>query len=190
MRSIFNFLVLIAFVAGLIFVAAPWFAFRGLREAARTDDAAGLADLIDYNAVRQDIAAQIQPAITPASPPPDIWHDPLGALKRAIQPMTQPTPMTDTYLTAKALRALTNGRPPIAGQGTRTPFPMVRYWGPNRSRIAVKDPGQPHEAVFTFERRGFFTWKLVRLGLPSKPVQPPAPAAPQSAAQPALQPAQ
>lgn len=191
MRSIFNFLVLAAVVAGLVFVAAPWFAFRGLREAARTDDAAGLADLIDYNAVRRDIADQIQPASVPASPPPDIWHDPLGALKRAIQPMTQPTPATDAYLTAKALRALTNGRTPAAGAGSgaHDPFPMVRYWGPNRTRIGVRDKSQPHEAVFTFERRGFFTWKLVRLALPDRtPVQQPADA-PAASAAPAAQPA-
>jgi hypothetical protein len=62
---------------------------------------------------------------------------------------------------------------------------MVRYWGPNRSRIGVKDPGQPREAAFTFARRGFFTWKLVRLGLPANPVQPPAPAQPAAAAPPA-----
>jgi hypothetical protein len=172
MRSIFNFLVLAAVVAGLIFVAAPWFAFRGLREAARTNDAAGLSDLIDYNAVRKDLAEQIQPTSEPASPPPDIWHDPLGALKRAIQPMTQPTPATDAYLTSKALRALTNGRPPAAGPGAHAPFPMVRYWGPSHTRIAVRDKGEPNEAVFTFERRGFFAWKLVRLSLPEKPVQP------------------
>lgn len=188
MRSIFNFLVLAAVVAGLIFVAAPWFAFRGLREAARTDDAAGLADLIDYNAVRKDIADQIQPASTPAAPPPDIWHDPLGALKRAIQPMTQPTPATDAYLTAKALRALTNGRTPAAGAGSHTPFPMVRYWGPNRTRIGVRDNGQPHEAVFTFERRGFFTWKLVRLALPDRAAVQPADA-PVSSSSAAVQPA-
>ena len=182
MRSLFNFLVLAAVVAGLIFVAAPWFAFRSLREAARTNDAAGLADIIDYNAVRKDLAEQLQPASQPASPPPDIWHDPLGALKRAIQPLTQPTPATDAYLTAKALSALTNGRPPNAGPGDHAPFSMVRYWGPNRTRIGVRDQREPNEAVFTFERRGFFTWKLVRLSLPEKPAQPQsAPAAAQPA---------
>jgi hypothetical protein len=179
MRSLFNFLLLAAVVAGLVFVAAPWFAFRGLREAARTNDAAGLADLIDYNAVRKDLAEQMQPASEPASPPPDIWHDPLGALKRAIQPMTQPTPATDAYLTPKALRALTDGRTPVRGPAAHSPFPMVRYWGPSRTRIAVRDRSEPNEAVFTFERRGFYTWKLVRLALPEKPAQPrPAPAAP------------
>jgi hypothetical protein len=172
MRSIFHFLVLAAVVAGLVFAAAPWFAFRGLREAARTNDARGLAELIDYNAVRQDIAAQIRPDTAPVGPPPDIWHDPLGALKRTFQPMTRPAPPTDVYLTAPALAALADGRLPAAGPGQRAPFPMIRYWGPSRTRIGVKAAGASREAMFTFERRGLFTWKLVRIGLPAPQPKP------------------
>ena len=49
------------------------------------------------------------------------------------------------------------------------PWPSLRYWGPNRSRFIVRGPDEPErETMFTFQRRGWFEWKLVAIQLPKR----------------------
>nr|QQZ51428.1 DUF2939 domain-containing protein [Phenylobacterium glaciei] len=65
----------------------PWFAFRALKADARDGDVQGLAELVDYNAVRGTLKSQLGP--TPnatTAPAPTIWTDPIGAMKRALEP--------------------------------------------------------------------------------------------------------
>jgi len=76
-----------------------------------------------------------------------------------------------------ALAGLTMGEGRYAAERTRAgapapvvptleaPMPRPRYWGMNRARMAVVDEGGS-ATMFTFERRGAFTWKLVHIGLP------------------------
>jgi hypothetical protein len=53
------------------------------------------------------------------------------------------------------------------------PFPMILYWDPDRVRIAVERPGARDKVtVFTFERRAWFVWKLVKIGLPAGETRP------------------
>ena len=69
-------------------------------------------------------------------------------------------------LTPAALDDLLNGRAPgepIAAH----PWPILRYWGFDRCRLAVRDPANPRrETLLTFQRHGWYTWKLSRIGLP------------------------
>ncbi|MGZ8364595.1 MAG: DUF2939 domain-containing protein [Caulobacteraceae bacterium] len=171
-RSFFTLLLIVLAGAVIYFAASPWLAFRELRDAAETGDERTLSKLIDYPATRKSISSQIIPAAGEPAPPVDIWRDPVGALKRALEPQA-PAAAVDSWLTPKSLSALTNGRMPRAGvQSTeKSPFPMVKYWGVNRCRISVSDPGRPsRETMFTFERRGIYDWKLVRIVLPGKPL--------------------
>ena len=180
-RPIFN-LFLIALVAfAAIFVSAPWFAFRALHAAAVSNDVQAMAELIDFNAVRQGVQSQLDPAAS--APAPDIWHDPIGAVRHALAPLA-PSKDSDALLTPGNIAALSAGSgPPKTTPGSLPDtvvdlFPgthgrSIRYWGPNRCRIAVKhDDGR--EALFTFERRGWVSWKLVQIGLPKAPAAAPA----------------
>jgi hypothetical protein len=161
-------------VAAASFVAAPYFAFFALRSAAANQDVQGLGKLVDYDAVRSSLRAQL---IGPSAegPAPSLVEDPIGAIQHAIAPM-KPTPEVDAYLTPQGLYGLTvgegrnaakkGGGAPQPGSG---PAPMVRYWGVDRCRLAVasKDPAWD-ETVFTFERQGIFRWRLVQVRLPGK----------------------
>jgi hypothetical protein len=50
---------------------------------------------------------------------------------------------------------------------------MILYWDPDRVRIAVERPGARDKVtVFTFERRDWFVWKLVKIGLPAGETRP------------------
>lgn len=165
---------LIAVVIG--FFAAPAVAFFALRSAAQASDAEGMAALVDYPAVRASLRPQLTPGPETA-PAPTIMEDPVGAIRRRLEQAATPAPDVDAYLTPAALAGLTMGEGRYAAERTRAgapapvvptleaPMPRPRYWGMNRARMAVVDEGGS-ATMFTFERRGAFTWKLVHVGLP------------------------
>lgn len=168
-------LLLLGAVLGLF--VAPWFAFRSLREAAKTDDVQALQALVDYPAVRQSLRVQLLPLETDPEAPVDPWRDPVGALKRAMRPPpAAPPARVDAFLRPDVLEAITHGRAPLTVMPDRAkaPFPMIRYWGLNRMRIGVRDPyDRGRETFFVFQRRGPYNWKLVHVILPRRPAGQP-----------------
>jgi hypothetical protein len=161
-------------LAAVSFTAAPYVAFFAVRSAADAQDVQGLSQLVDFDAVRAGLKTSLTPGQSsqPARPP-NVFQDPVGALKSAMRPVTQPAPNVEAYLTPRALSALTRGeaqdatRPQAPGARPPSPWPGIQYWGINRCRLAVHAGGHG-DTVFTFERRGVFTWKLVQIGLPAK----------------------
>lgn len=181
--DLFKIFLVVAIGFGLAFGSAPWFAFRALRAATAAEDVQATADLVDFPAVRKSLTAQLTPAEAARAEPPSIWQDPIGAFRKAIEPLAPPEPKVDRYLTLTGLSALSRGyapgaAPPLprapatvkdrATSALKDPLPLIDYWGPDRTRIAVKRPGDPAKVtVFTFERRALFTWKLTHIQLPA-----------------------
>ena len=172
MRRLSTWILIAAALAALAFLAAPWFAFRALRANALDQDVQGLAELVDYPALRASLRPQLAAVPTAPAPPPSVWRDPVGALRRAIEPLTPAPPQVDRYMAPAGLYALTVGeRPPPIGTVpqpvARPPFPGLRYWGFRRVRFAVRTRSDAGAAVhFTFQRRGLYAWRLVHVGLP------------------------
>lgn len=181
-KRIWDLIVLGIFVFAAAFVSAPWFAFRALTAAAQYEDVQAIGELVDFPAVRRALTGQLdEDAPVAAAEPPSIWRDPLGAMRRAIEPIAPPEPRVDRYLTIAGISALTRGYAPGAaptGPAPQTafgkakaaiqgPYPAIAYWDPNRVRVAMKRPGAPDRVtVFTFQRKALFTWKLVHIRLP------------------------
>ena len=182
-RLILNLIVVALTAAVVAFFAAPAVAFFGIRAAAEAGDVAGLARLIDFDAVRGSLRPQVsrQAASRPQilTPPPSFLQDPIGAVRRqfeqSVTPVLPGAPPVDSWLAPDALQVLTAGEgraaaPPtpeaaaaVTAQGA--PWPRPAYWSVNRARLAVT--GQDgSRTVFTLERRGPFEWKLVHIGLP------------------------
>lgn len=164
-------------IASFAFFSAPWFAFRALRSAAQYGDTAAVEALVDFNAVRSSLSLQLGEQKTPVTAePPSVWRDPLGAMRRALGPIAPPRrePVIDRYLSIEGLSALTDGYAPgSAPAEAQHPFPTIRYWDFDRARLAVPRPGAREKAtIFTFERRDWFTWKLVQIGLPKGETDP------------------
>jgi hypothetical protein len=185
-KLILNLVVIVLAVAAVAFVTAPLFAFFAIRGAADANDAAGLARLIDYGAVRQSLRPQMGGRAETTTPPPSFLEDPIGAVRRQLEqnPVTR-APDVDAYLTPAALTGLTRGEGRYASLRSsgaarpapaREPFPEPVYWGFNRARMAVADEGGS-QTVFTFERTGPYEWKLAHVSLPDGPA-PTAPRAP------------
>jgi hypothetical protein len=173
MKRLFTIVLTAAVVlTALSFVLAPYVAFFALRSAADAQDVQGLNQLVDFDSVRGSLVAGLGPTQPAAAP--SVWRDPIGAFNAAIKPLSTPTPSVDPYLTPKALSALTRGeaRDSLRSQPYPTgkapaPWPGVRYWGINRCRLAVSADGHG-DTIFTFERKGPFTWRLVQIGLPPR----------------------
>ncbi|QCQ97512.1 DUF2939 domain-containing protein [Brevundimonas sp. SGAir0440] len=177
-KRLFGNLVLAAVVVAVLsFFAAPAVAFFAIRSAAEANDVAGLARLIDFNAVRQSLRPQLAGRPEAMAPAPSFLEDPIGAFRRQIEqnPILR-QPDVDAYLTPAALSALLKGEGRYASQRTsagiapasersRKPWPNPAYWSVNRARMAVTDQGGSR-TLFTFERRGPFEWQLVHIGLP------------------------
>lgn len=181
-RLILNLIVLGLVIAVVSFFAAPLVAFYGIRAAAQASDVQGLAQLIDYDAVRASLRPQLSNRPALQTPLPSIIQDPIGAIRRqfdqTVQPRAPAGPDVETYLEPRALEGLTLGyghgapnidTPPNGSQPSgRSVRPWPRYWSINRARVAVKAPDRSAETLFTFERRGPFEWKLVHIGLPPR----------------------
>lgn len=182
MRRVLAIVVLVVaiLVAGAFF-GGPWLTFRALRAAAVAGDTQGLGEVIDYNATRAALRAELGGEVG-KTPPPSLWQDPVGAVSRLFgQPLQQQN--VDIYMTPRALAALSNAaadkdpKPKSAPWMAGDMLPglhgsTVDYWDPGRSRIAVRgksDEDRDHQVIFTFERRSLFRWKLVHLRLPPAP---------------------
>lgn len=173
-RALFR-LILVAIIGtALAFAAAPFFAFRAVKAAARDGDGQALAQLVDYPAVRQGLRPQVGAAKpAPAPAPPDFWTDPMGAMRRAIEPITPAPPAVEPYLDSAGLYDLTRGYAPGKRPASaKDRMVRLRFWGPNRARFAAMPLGAKSAdqgVIFSFERRDLFTWKLVQIHLPQGP---------------------
>jgi hypothetical protein len=178
MKFVGRFIVAFIAVMAISFFAAPGVAFFAMRSAAETNDAGGLARLVDYAAVRQSLRPQLDGNPAAIAPAPSFMEDPIGAVRRQIEQAAAPqAPDVEVYLTPAALAALTRGEGRYASQRatgpqpspdettTGGPMPRPVYWGMNRARMGVTDEGGS-QTIFTFERKGPFEWKLVHIGLP------------------------
>src|SRR5690606_3698921 len=101
-----------AVLFALAFLGAPWFAFRALKAAAEAEDVSAIAELVDFPAVRRSLTTQLVPERATAPEAPSLWSDPLGAMRRALEPLAPPVPRVDGYLSAEGLSALTRGYRP------------------------------------------------------------------------------
>lgn len=161
-------------VGAICYFAAPWMAFRALRSAALADDVRTMSELMDVGAVRASLRAQLNGDEPGAAP--SVLDDPLGALKAITGGrIGAAAPDVEGYLTTAAMTHLTHARPHQPGAPFRSGDLLpglhdstIRYWGPNRVRIAALAPGAGDaESLFTFERRGLFKWRLTQIRLPA-----------------------
>ena len=163
-------ILIILAVAAAYFASAPWFAFRSMRDAARTNDVPALANLVDYDAVRGSLADELSGQPVAEAPAPNMFKDPIGALKHAFTPARPVPPQVEGFVTPQGLYSMSEGRapnaPPAAGKPA-DPFPNIAFWSTDRCRIAVSDPAEhTRHTEFTFSRKGLFNWKLTRIVLP------------------------
>ena len=159
MGRLFGFLIFLAILAfAAAYAGSPWYAFRQLGVAARSGDQDRLEALIDYLAVQEGMKRQVD------SGPTRLSRTLSGVGFAPVQAVGKLGSMHGDrkirkLVAADRLADLTQGE---ASYG---------YLTPDRMRVTVAKPPRP-PAGFILERRGLFSWKLVKLELPGEKVKP------------------
>jgi hypothetical protein len=164
---------LLAFAAWI--AAGPWLTIHAMRGAIEADDAAALAEQVDFPALRASLKRQFADRIVRAAGA-EAQSSVLGAL--AIRVATGAGSMAvDALANPLGLTALVQGRsawraavgdvaPPDPGQPEPRPFEGAEYRYESLSRFTATlrdDAGRP--VVFVLGRQGL-RWKLVDVRLP------------------------
>jgi hypothetical protein len=159
----------------LVFTAAyfgsPWLAVNDLKSAAVSGDRDRLEQDVDFPAVRESLKSQFSAAMLKAAKPDP--NNPFAALGAVLVPALADR-MIDTYLTPDALanmikrgQAAKPDSQQASGDDNDKVQAVLGYRTLDRFRAQFIDPKQPDEALsLIFERRGWFTWKLIRIDLP------------------------
>lgn len=179
---------MVVFAAGAAVVAftaayfgSPILALHDLSQAARSGDRDRLEQAIDFPAVRSTLKDQVSAAMLRSTQgDPAMQGNLLSGLAMLFAPALIDR-MVDTYVTPDAIAVmLTTARKPGSGSeesADAAPPPGLRtryaYLGLDRFRARISSLEQPDTDPIgmIFDRRGLFSWKLVRIDLP---VTPPA----------------
>lgn len=168
----------------IAYAGSPYLAARNLREAAIGADVDKLDAAVDFPAVRDGLKSQVSAAMTKRlNDDPAMKDNPFAGLGMVLMP-TIVDRMVDALVTPDGIAALIRqGRPGADTAGRRTPDPDITYRygyvGMDRFRVRMvnRQRDEPMPSLI-FERRGLFSWKLVRLELPDTMLDRPGTARP------------
>lgn len=159
--------VAVAIIALTICGGAPyWTAYRFIA-AAKQADARRLQSIIDYPAVRSDLKDQLAVIITKKM---------AGSSDRFMREIPQMVEaLVDEHVAPEGLSALLKTGEPrvrsalaIARRGGNDVHVGYHYLSVDSFRVSLHSSAAGgRDPAFMFERRGIFSWKLVRLELPS-----------------------
>lgn len=155
----------------LVYGASPYVAVRGFLAAAKQGDAEKLRGSVDFPAVRADLKPQLSAAVaTRMEHDPAMRGNPLAGLGKILMPSILDR-MIDSVVTPEGIAALVRagkvGHTDADSPGPQRVDYVFHYIARDhfgvtlRRRSAAGDP-----VTLTFERRGLFTWRLVRIALP------------------------
>lgn len=163
-----------AFVAlfGLAYIGSPFWAARQFKEAAISADVDRLDAAVDFPAVRESLKSQMTVALTAKMQnDPEMRSNPFAGLGMMVMPALIGR-MVDGFVTPEGMSAIMKrGRIERGGAEPKI-NPNVDYDYDYRSldRFAVTVNALNAKASeapkFVFERRGLFSWRMIRLEIP------------------------
>lgn len=174
---------LVAFLVASYFVS-PIIALHGLTTAAKAGDRAKLERCVDFPAVRDSLKVQLKAAMTRSiEADPKLRDNPfaalgqmllIGVIDKAVDAYATPDAIANMVATNKAPERISADAPPPPPVEQPKPKPKstteahYAYQGLNHFHATYRDktdrPGD--ELGLVMERRGLFTWKLVKIELP------------------------
>ena len=142
-----------------------------MRQAAIEADRDGLEDAVDFPSVRESLKSQMSVALAAKMEhDPEMRSNPFAGLGAMLIP-TMVDRAVDTMMTPDGIAAIIK-RGKVERQGaepakTDGPEFVQGYRDLNRFAVNPKGPdGKTQDGAMIFERRGLFSWKLVRFELP------------------------
>ena len=166
---------IVLFVAA--YVGSPYWAARQFRDAALSADVDRLEAAVDFSAVRDSLKSQMTVALTTRmNSDPEMKSNPFGGLGMMLIP-TMVNTMIDGFVTPQGIAAMVKqGKLAKSAVATRS-APDVAYEydyrGLDRFAVVARKAGSTDGApAFVFERRGLFTWKVIRVEIPNTALMP------------------
>jgi len=174
---------LVAFLVASYFVS-PIIALHGLTAAAKAGDRAKLERSVDFPAVRESLKTQLKAAMArEVNADAKLRDNPfaalgqmllIGVIDKAVDAYATPDAIANMVATNKAPEHISTDAPPPPPVEEPKPKPKstteahYAYQGLNRFHATYRDKADPpgDELGLVMERRGLFTWKLVKIELP------------------------
>jgi len=157
-------------VLGGIYFGSPYLAFNSFKDAALEADADKLEAKVDFPAVRESLKSQMNAMMmAKLENDPTMKNNPFSGLGAMLIP-TMVEKVVDSYVTADGIAALMRGKKPNE-TAERVPTPDIEAsgsfitWDRFRFRLQNKKTDQQGPSLI-FERKGFASWKLVKIELP------------------------
>jgi len=170
----------------LAYGASPYVAVRGFVAAAKQGDAEKLGAAVDFPAVRADLKPQLTAAVTTRMQrDPAMRGNPLAGLGAMLMPSILDR-MIDSVVTPEGIAALVRAGKVGRSEASATTPQRVDYdYGYvalDRFDVTVRRKDAAGDPVrLVFQRRGLFSWKLIRIALPQSGLTGPADATPAEA---------
>ena len=161
-------------LAGGFYFGSAYFAANNLREIAASGDADRIDMAVDFPSVRESLKSQMTVALTrEMQNDPEMADNPFAGLGMMIMPAIVDRAI-DAYVTSDGFAALVEGRKPNEPNASPN-RPSVggdmdyetEWLGMDRFRVRMSSPQTGEQGPsLLFERRGFATWKLIKVELP------------------------
>lgn len=157
------------------YFASPFFAASALVEAMRRGDQKKIEALVDFPAVKDSLRTQMTEVLTDSmTNDPEMRDNPFAGMAVAMVP-AMVGGAVDMMVSPKGLSALasghtapTAGEAPAATSDADRPKHQFTYDSIDRFRSSAVSQSDPTQHVsFIFERRNVFSWKLVKVELPT-----------------------
>ncbi|TPG40517.1 DUF2939 domain-containing protein [Sphingomonas koreensis] len=171
LKTIFVILALVVVLFVAAYAASPLLAVRGFVGAARSGDADRLEANVDFPAVRESLKSRLGAALMGhIQNDPEMKDNPFAGLATMMGPAIVDR-MIDTIITPDGIAAMVRqGKLHQDSSAAKTPAEHVdygySYLSLDRFRVTLngKDAANPLKLIF--ERRGLFSWKLVKIDIP------------------------
>lgn len=158
-------------IAGGIYLGSPYYAVYSLRNAALEADTDKLEASVDFPAVRESLKSQMSAAMmTKMQNDPEMRDNPFAGLGAMMMPAIIDR-MVDSFVTPDGIAAMMRGQKPAdrsAAQANPDIESRTEYVSLDRFRVRLHNKKLNEDGPsFLLERRGFATWKLIKLELPA-----------------------
>ena len=166
----------ISLLAGAIYVGSPYYAAHALKDAALDGDTDKLESSVDFPAVRESLKSQLAAAMmTKMQNDPEMQNNPFAGLGAVMMPAIVDR-MIESYVTPEGVAAMIKGHKPTEKNNLELNPDLettTEYVDLNRFRVRLHDKRLHQDGPsFLLERRGFATWKLIKLEIPTHALEP------------------
>lgn len=163
-------------VVGGVYFGSPYYAVYSLRNAAIEADTDKLEASVDFPSVRESMKSQLSASLmTHMQNDPNMRNNPFAGLGALMAPAIVDRAV-NTFVTSDGIAALVRGQKPNQYAEVKE-NPDIdsssEYLSADRFRVRLRNTKINEDGPsLLFERRGFASWKLIKVELPSNLLEP------------------